>query len=51
VTPFHRRSFAPVREALAGIEQLQLSFESLAPSFDQPQEPDPDAEALAALAW
>jgi ribonuclease HII len=51
VTPFHRRSFAPVREALAGIEQLELRFESLVPSLDQPQEPDSDAEALLALAW
>ena len=51
VTPFHRRSFAPVREVLAGIEQLELSFESLVPSLDRPPDPDPDAEALAALAW
>ena len=51
VTPFHRRSFAPVREALAGIEQLELSFESLVPAFDQLPDPDADAEALAALAW
>jgi ribonuclease HII len=51
VTPFHRRSFAPVREALAGIEQLELTFESLVPSFDQPPDGDADTEALVALAW
>ncbi len=51
VTPFHRRSFAPVREALAGIEQLELSFESLVAPFELPSEPDPDTGAIAALTW
>ena len=29
VTPYHRRSFAPVREALAGVEQLDLQLDEL----------------------
>jgi ribonuclease HII len=44
VTPYHRRSFAPIRVALAGIEQLDLHFEV----FDVAPEPEPEAlEALA----
>jgi len=51
VTPFHRRSFAPIREALAGVEQLELRFETLGPSFEAPPAADPDLEPVAALAW
>jgi ribonuclease HII len=51
VTPFHRRSFAPIREALAGVEQLELRFETLGPSFEAPPAADPDLEHVAALAW
>jgi len=32
VTPYHRRSFAPIREALAGIEQLDLRLEAFDPA-------------------
>lgn len=49
VTPFHRRSFAPIREALAGVEQLGLRLDTLGPTFEPP--PDPDLEPVAALAW
>src|SRR5512140_813918 len=51
VTPFHRRSFAPIREALAGVEQLELRFETLGPSFEAPPAADPDLEPVAAVAW
>ncbi len=54
VTPFHRRSFAPVREALAGVEQLDLPFGTLAAPATPPEtgpKRDPDPEPLAALAW
>ena len=54
VTPFHRRSFAPVREALARIEQLDLPFgtlETRGRSFEPPPGDDPDLEPVAALAW
>jgi ribonuclease HII len=44
VTPHHRRSFAPIREALAGIEQLDLRLET----FDEV--PDGRPEPVGALA-
>jgi ribonuclease HII len=44
VTPYHRRSFAPIREALAGIEQLRLHFEA----FDAAPEPEPEPVAAPA---
>jgi ribonuclease HII len=49
VTPFHRRSFAPVREALEGVEQLDLLLEPFAAPVgpEQPGEPEPSA----VLAW
>jgi len=39
VTPHHRRSFAPIREALAGVEQLVLSLEAFDAAPDGPAEP------------
>lgn len=47
VTPYHRRSFAPIREALAGIEQLELRFDAV-DAVDAVPEPEP--KPLAALA-
>jgi ribonuclease HII len=49
VTPFHRRSFAPIREALARVEQLELRFEMLGPLFEPP-DADPDLEPVAVRA-
>ena len=54
VTPYHRRSFAPVREALAGIEQLDLHFDAV-DAFDAVEAVDaveaaPEPELVAALA-
>jgi ribonuclease HII len=51
VTPFHRRSFAPVREALEGIEQLDLPFDSFDADPEPAPELRPDLERLAAAAW
>jgi ribonuclease HII len=39
VTPHHRRSFAPIREALAGVEQLVFSLEAFDAAPDGPAEP------------
>ena len=50
VTPFHRRSFAPIREALAGVEQLELDFETLGRLLEPP-DADPGREPVAVLAW
>ena len=47
VTPYHRRSFAPVREALAGVEQLDLQL-------DEPggiPSGDPGVRARSAGSW
>ncbi len=46
-TPFHRRLFAPVREALAGVEQLDLELDEL---VGAPGE-DPDSRVHRAVAW
>jgi len=35
VTPHHRRSFAPIREALAGVEQLDLHLDALGAGADR----------------
>jgi hypothetical protein len=56
VTPYHRRSFAPIREALAGIEQLELRFDAVeaVDAIDAAEAvdaaPEPELEPLAALA-
>jgi ribonuclease HII len=50
VTPFHRRSFAPVREALEGVEQLDLPLDSFDAGPEPAPELRPDLERLAAAA-
>jgi len=44
VTPYHRRSFAPIREALAGIVQLGFNLEAVDVA------PEPELDPVAALA-
>jgi ribonuclease HII len=47
VTPYHRRSFAPIREALAGIEQLALDLGGLDTPREPKRERDPDLAPVA----